>query len=341
MGDQIIGTKIKVIGVGGAGNNAINDMIDNNVSGIDYFAINTDEQVLQISKAQEKLALGHLGAGANPSVARQAAEEKAIEIKRSMEGLDMVFITAGMGGGTGTGASPVVARLAKELDILTVAVVTKPFAFEGKLRIKNFEQGIQELREYVDALIIVPNQKLSEISPQSSFDEIFKLSNHVLRDAVRGLTELILSVGHINLDFADVKTVLKNSGVALFGLVESNTDDTDEQILDKLINNPLLERDIVGASQILMNFTIGYNTSISRVEGISNMISKKASGTIEGVDNVMFGLVMDPNRNNIKLSIIATGYKDDGGSNNSSSDMNITNTLNNASTETILPPFQF
>lgn len=337
MDDQLIGTKIKVVGVGGAGNNAINDMIENNLNGIEYLAINTDEQVLKVSKAQEKLALGHLGAGADPQVAKQAAEEKMGEIKNTLVGLDMVFITAGMGGGTGTGAAPVVAKIAKEVGILTVAVVTKPFTFEGKVRMKNFEYGIKELKDKVDALIIVPNQKLSEISSGGNFLEVFKLSNHVLRDAVRGITELIISVGTINLDFADVKAVLKNSGIALFGLVESEEDDDNETIVDKLINNPLLERDIKGSKQILVNFTVGPNTSITTVEQISELISKRASGSVGGVENLMFGLVIDNERTNIKISMIATGYDDVEEENQFEEEIRIDAPMGGST----LPPFNF
>lgn len=306
------GTKIRIVGVGGAGGNAINDMIDSKIAGVEYIAINTDEQDLKKSNAKIKISLGHLGAGANPEIAKAAAEENAQDIKKVIKGQDMVFITAGMGGGTGTGASPIVAKLAKEEGILTVAIVTKPFKFEGKKRNLNAEKGLDELKKYVDTLIVIPNQKLLELegSTNKGFPEHLKASNEILRYGVKGIAELITKEGTINLDFSDVKSVMENSGVALFGFVESNEGESIEEIVERTITNPLLEKDIKGATKILVNITSGDNVTMADVIKMQEMISERASGTDDGVDNLIFGTIYEKDRKNIVLSVIATGFEE-------------------------------
>lgn len=304
------GTKIKIIGIGGAGGNAINDMISSNIIGVDYVAINTDEQDLKGSKAKTKIALGHLGAGGNPEVSRAAAEDNAQDIKKVIKGQDMVFITAGMGGGTGTGAAPVVAKLAKEEGILTVAIVTKPFKFEGKKRIQSAEKGLDELKKYVDTLIVIPNQKLLDLegAKQKPFKEHLKTSNNILTYGVKGISELITKEGIINLDFSDVKSIMEDSGVALFGFVESNEGESVEDIVERTVTNPLLEKDIKGATKILVNVTSGDNVTMDDVIKIQELISQKACGTDSDVENLIFGAIYEQERTNIVLSVIATGF---------------------------------
>ncbi len=306
------GTKIKIIGVGGAGGNAINDMIDSDISGVEYIAINTDEQDLKKSKAKTKISLGHLGAGANPEIARESAENNSQDIRKVIKDQDMIFITAGMGGGTGTGASPVIAKIAKEEGILTVAIVTKPFKFEGKKRKLNAEKGLEELKKYVDTLIVIPNQKLLDLegAKNKNFQEHFKASNEILRYGVKGIAELITKEGTINLDFSDVKSVMQDSGVALFGFVESNEDESIEDIVERTITNPLLEKDIKGASKILVNITSGNNVTMEDVIKMQEIISERASGSDDGVDNLIFGAIYEPERTNVVLSVIATGFEE-------------------------------
>ena len=306
------GTKIRIIGVGGAGGNAINDMIDSKIVGVEYVAINTDEQDLRKSNAKIKISLGHLGAGANTEVARLAAEDNAQDIRKAIKGQDMIFITAGMGGGTGTGTAPVVAKIAKEEGILTVAIVTKPFKFEGKKRNLNAEKGLDELKKYVDTLIVIPNQKLLELDGAKNlgFQQHLKASNVILRYGVKGIAELITKEGTINLDFSDVKSVMENSGVALFGFVESNEGESVEDIVERTITNPLLEKDIKGATKILVNVTSGDNVTMEDVIKMQELISQKASGSDSGVDNLIFGTIYEPERQNMILSVIATGFED-------------------------------
>lgn len=304
------GTKIKIVGVGGAGGNVLNDLISSGIEGVKYTAVNTDEQDLKKSLAGEKLSLGHLGAGAVPSVAEQAAEEKRREIEDIVRGQDMIFISAGMGGGTGTGAAPIVAKAAKEAGILTVAIVTKPFNFEGKVRKRNAEAGIVELKKYVDTLIVIPNQRLLDFPDAGSkpYPEHLKKSNEIIRFGIKGISELIIKQGFINLDFSDVESVMKNSGVALFGLGESEKDETVESLVEKTITNPLLERDIKGANKILINITSGPTLSMNGVQTIINTISERASGTIDGVELLIYGHIYEEDRENVVLSVVATGF---------------------------------
>lgn len=315
MRNDQIGTKIKIIGVGGAGGNVINDMIDSGIVGVEYVVVNTDEQDLKKSKAKKQISIGHLGAGADPKIAEEAAQdnEKISEIKKEVKGQDMIFITAGMGGGTGTGASPIVAKVAKEEGVLTVAIVTKPYKFEGKKRESNSEYGIEELKKYVDTLIVIPNDKLLELPDAAvkSFHEQLKASNEILRNGVKGITELITKEGVINLDFSDVKSIMKDSGLALFGFAESVEGEPLEALVERAISNPLLERDIKGATKMLVNITSGANMTILDVQKIQTIISERASGIEGGVDNLIFGSIYEEGRNNIILSIIATGFNDE------------------------------
>ncbi|WP_068268906.1 cell division protein FtsZ [Caviibacter abscessus] len=308
--------KIRIVGVGGAGGNIINNMIDSNITGVEYVAINTDYQDLNKSKAQYKISIGHLGAGGTPETARVLAEDKKSEIKNVLKDQDMIFVTAGMGGGTGTGAAPIIAQVAKELGILTVAIVTKPFTFEGKKRAQNTADGLENLKKYVDTLIVIPNQKLLELptAKTSSYPDQLKLSNDILRFGVKGITELITKIGLINLDFSDVQAIMKDSGVALFGFAESQRDEETGQfediikVAEKAIFNPLLEKDIKGATKILVNLTIGPNCSLADVDRVQSFIAQKASGTIDGVENVIAGVIFEPERESVVVSIIATGF---------------------------------
>ncbi|WP_067141709.1 cell division protein FtsZ [Oceanivirga salmonicida] len=305
------GTKIKIVGVGGAGANVLNDLINHGIKDVTYFAINTDEQDLRKSKADEKMALGHLGAGANPEVAKVAAEGKKREIEDSIKGQDMIFITAGMGGGTGTGAAPVVAQVAKELDIVTVAIVTRPFSFEGIKRKNNANYGIEELKKYVDTLIVIPNNKLLELSKENkSFPEHLKNSNEIIRFGIKGISELITKQGYINLDFADVEAIVKGSGIALFGFGESEAGEPVESLVERTISNPLLERDIKGATKILVNVTGGDTLTMEGVQKILEMISERASGSKDGVENLILGSIYESDRENVVLSVIATGFEE-------------------------------
>ncbi|VWL85932.1 cell division protein FtsZ [Oceanivirga miroungae] len=306
------GTKIKIIGVGGAGGNVINDLISSGIEDVEYTAINTDEQDLKKSLAEEKISIGHLGAGANPEVARNAAEEKKRQLEDVVKDHDMIFITAGMGGGTGTGASPIIARAAKDENILTVAIVTKPFDFEGKKRKVNAENGILELKKYVDVLIVIPNQKLLDFPEAGNlpYSEHLKKSNEIIRFAIRGITELITKQGLINLDFADVEAIMKEAGVTLFGFGESEENETVESLVERTITNPLLERDIKGATKILVNITAGKNITMNHIQEILDIINLKASGKEDGVDNLIYGMIDEPDRTNVLLTVIATGFND-------------------------------
>ena len=254
---------IKVIGVGGAGNNAINRMIESGIKNVEFIAVNTDRQALQLSKASSRIQIGEkltrgLGAGANPDIGMQAAEESKAEIAEVLRGADMVFVTAGMGGGTGTGAAPIVAAAAKELGILTIGVVTKPFTFEGKKRLNQAEKGIANLKERVDTLVVIPNDKLLQIiDRRTSIVEAFKMADDVLRQGVQGISDLISVPGLINLDFADVKTVMLNTGMAHMGIGRASGENRAEDAAKQAIQSPLLETSIEGARGVIINITGG------------------------------------------------------------------------------------
>jgi cell division protein FtsZ len=305
--------KIRVVGCGGAGGNVINSMIESQqINGVEFIAVNTDAQDLSVNKAFVKIPIGQeltngLGAGANPEVGRKAAEESEEVIKANLEGADMVFITAGMGGGTGTGASPVIARVAKQLGALTIGVVTKPFAFEGAQRSRNADTGIEELRREVDALITIPNQKLLEIADEGmSVIDAFKMSDSVLNQGVQGIADLIVMPGLINVDFADVKTIMKDAGTALMGIGIGTGDNRAESAAREAISSPLLEQSIKGATGILFNVIGGRDMTMKEVDKAANIIAQVASPDA----NIIFGTTVDDKYNGqIKITVIATGFE--------------------------------
>lgn len=304
--------KIRVVGVGGAGCNVINTMIESQqINGVEFIAVNTDAQDLSINKAYIKLPIGQeltngLGAGAEPEVGRKAAEEDLDLIKSNLEGADMVFVTAGMGGGTGTGAAPVIARVAKELGALTIGVVTKPFAFEGARRMQNAERGIAALSKEVDALITIPNQRLLEITDEKmSVLEAFKLSDSVLNQGVQGISDLIVMPGLINVDFADVKTIMQNAGSALMGIGIGTGDDRASVAAKAAVTSPLLDVSIQGATGILFNVIGGHDMSMREVDEAAKIIIDAASPEA----NIIFGTTIDEKMSDqIKITVIATGF---------------------------------
>lgn len=263
--------KIKVVGVGGGGNNAVNRMISAGIKGVDFYAFNTDRQALKSSLADNKIQIGEkvtkgLGAGANPDVGQESAEESIDEIKESLKDTDMVFITAGMGGGTGTGAAPVIAEIAKELGILTVGVVTKPFAFEGMKRSKSAARGISALKDKVDTLVIIPNDRLLSIADKkTSFSEAFEMADEILKQGIQGISDLISVPNLINLDFADVKTIMQDKGIAHMGIGIASGDDRATEAAKLAINSPLLETSIEGAKSVLLNITAGNDLGILKL----------------------------------------------------------------------------
>jgi len=306
--------KIKVIGVGGAGNNAVNRMIDVGVTGVEFIAINTDRQALMLSKAPTKIQIGEkitrcLGAGGDPTVGEKAAEETREEISNALKGSDMVFVTSGMGGGTGTGAAPIVAQVAKELGILTVAVVTKPFAFEAKKRMQNAERGIASLKEKVDTLVVIPNDRLLQVSERTTtFTEAFALSDEVLRQGVQGISDLISIPGLINLDFADVKTIMYDTGMAHMGIGRASGENRAEDAAKAAINSPLLESSIDGARGVLLNITAGPDLGIFEVNTAAELVQKN----IDPDANLIFGAVIDEKMGDeMSVTVIATGFDRD------------------------------
>ncbi|MFZ5424842.1 MAG: cell division protein FtsZ [Patescibacteria group bacterium] len=304
--------KIRVVGVGGAGCNVINTMIESQqINGVEFVAVNTDAQDLSISKAFVKIPIGQeitqgLGAGADPDIGRRAAEESRELIKQNLEGSDMVFVTAGMGGGTGTGAAPVIAALARELGALTVGVVTKPFHFEGAQRMQNAERGISELKTEVDALLTIPNQKLLEIADdRMSILDAFKVSDSVLHQGVQGISDLIVMPGLINVDFADVRTIMKDAGSALMGIGIGTGEDRATIAAKAAISSPLLEVTIDGATGILFNVIGGHDLSMREVDVAARIISEAASNDA----NIIFGTTIDDTLSDqIKITVIATGF---------------------------------
>ena len=305
---------IKVVGVGGGGGNAVEHMLTANIEGVDFIVANTDAQALKNSSSKTILQLGAdvtrgLGAGANPEIGRQAAIEDHDRIKETLAGADMVFITAGMGGGTGTGGAPVVAKAAKDLGILTVAVVTKPFPFEGKKRSQVAEEGIEELSQYVDSLITIPNAKLlSVLGKHVTLLDAFKSANNVLLNAVQGIAELITRPGLINVDFADVKTVMSEMGMAMMGSGSAQGDDRAREAAEAAIASPLLEDvNLSGAKGILVNVTAGLDMSIGEFEEVGNTVKEFASENA----TVVVGTVIDPDMNgDLRVTVVATGIGD-------------------------------
>lgn len=304
--------KIKVIGVGGGGSNAVNRMLAAHFIGVEFIVINTDTQALKLSPVTTKLQIGAsltkgLGAGANPEIGRKAAIEDTDKILSLLEGADMAFITAGLGGGTGTGAAPIIANLAKELGILTVGVVTKPFLFEGKVRELQAERGLQALCESVDTLITIPNQRLLHIVERHTpMTEAFKLADEVLRQAVQGIADLIVVPGLINLDFADVKTIMSERGIAMMGIGTATGENAAQEAASKAINSPLLENlAIDGAKGILINITGGSALSLYEVNEASSAICKSAHPNA----NIIFGAVIEESLNDeVRVTVIATGF---------------------------------
>jgi len=309
--DQL--AKIKVIGVGGGGNNAVNRMIESGVKGVDFIVANTDLQVLQKSQAPVKIQIGTsltngLGAGANPQIGKEAALESKDEIKAALEGSDMVFITCGMGGGTGTGAAPVIASIAQEIGALTVGIVTKPFSFEGKRRMQQAEEGLAELKQHVDTLIVIPNDRLRELIDKSTpLLESFKEVDNVLRRGVQSISDLIAVAGLINLDFADVKTVMANRGDALIGIGMGTGEGRATEAAMQAVSSPLLETSIEGATDAIINVTGGNNLTLFEVEEAVEVIRSNANTDI----NTIFGAVINENLNDeLIVTVIATGFNE-------------------------------
>ncbi|MFA0754533.1 MAG: hypothetical protein YPKNTGVA_000026 [Candidatus Fervidibacter sp.] len=303
---------IRVIGIGGAGSNAVNRMVENGVTGVELIAINTDAQALSLSKAHKRLQIGTRltngrGAGGNPQIGRQAAEEDRQQIASLLEGAEMVFLAAGMGGGTGTGATPVVAQIARERGILTVAVVTKPFAFEGKRKMEVALQGINELRNQVDALIIIPNQRLFELSDRrTTMADAFRLADEVLTQAVQGITDLIVRPGLINVDFADVRAVLENAGTALMGVGYGSGENRAVEAAQHAIASPLLEASITGARNVLFTLFAPPDLLVDEVKQAADIITN-AVNSAEA--NVIWGLVYDEAlKEQVRITLIATGF---------------------------------
>ena len=307
------GVNIRVIGVGGGGCNAVNRMISANIRGVEFIAVNTDAQVLETSCANKKLILGSkvtrgFGAGADPERGRRAAEESIEEIKSILLGTDMLFVTAGMGGGTGTGAAPVIARVAKEMDILTVGIVTKPFNFEGKMRYANAEKGIAELAKYVDSLIVIPNERLKQVEgARITLANAFEIADDVLRRGVQSVSEIINVTGFVNRDFADVTTIMKDAGYAHMGVGSAKGADKAQLAAMAAISSPLLETSIAGATGVLMSITASEDITLEDVEIASTMVYEEASPDA----TIIWGAAFNPDlHDEIRITIIATGFTD-------------------------------
>lgn len=303
--------QIKVIGAGGGGNNAVNRMVEAGLQGVEFIAVNTDKQALHTSKAELKIQIGEkltrgLGAGANPEVGKKAAEESKDEIIKALEGADMVFVTAGMGGGTGTGAAPVIAQLAKEMGILTVGVVTKPFVFEGKVRMKNAEHGIAELKSKVDTLITIPNDRLLQIvQKNTSMLEAFSMADDVLKQGIQSISDLIAVPGLINLDFADVTSVMKEQGLAHMGIGNATGENRAIEAAREAIQSPLLETSIRGAKGVLLNITGGSNLGLLEINEASTIVQESCDPEA----NIIFGAsIREDLAEEIRITVIATGF---------------------------------
>jgi cell division protein FtsZ len=304
--------RIKVIGVGGGGSNAVNRMIDEGIQGVEFIAANTDAQALTIAKAPTRVRLGDkltrgLGAGGDPEVGRKAAEESADELYKVMQGADMVFVTAGMGGGTGTGAAPVVAQIAKESGALTIGVVTRPFTFEGGRRLSSAESGIGKLKEHADTLIAIPNDRLLQIADKrASLQDAFRLADDVLHQGIQGISELITIPGLINLDFADVRAIMSEGGAALMAVGSGSGDERAKKAAEDAISSKLLDITIDGARGVLFNVTGGPNMTLFEVNQAAAIIRETAHPDV----NMIFGAVIDPNMgDDIRITVIATGFE--------------------------------
>lgn len=302
---------IKVLGVGGGGCNAVNSMIESNVSSAEFIAVNTDNQALLLSKAEKCLQIGEkltkgLGAGSDPNVGEAAAEESKEEIAAMLEGTDLLFIASGMGGGTGTGAASVIARIARELGILTVAVVTKPFSFEGKVRNENANKGIANLRKYVDTLVIIPNDKLLQFLPAHiGMLDAFKVADDMLKQGIVGIVDLIATPSIINLDFADVNTVMRNQGLAHMGIGRAKGENRVIESVRQAVSSPLLETTIEGAKSVILNVTGGKDLMLNEVSEAAALVQ----GIIDASANIIFGATIDENMSDeVKITVIATGF---------------------------------
>lgn len=309
--DQI--ASIKVIGVGGGGNNAVNRMIEDGVQGVEFIAVNTDAQALKLSKAEIKMQIGTsltrgLGAGANPEVGKKAVDESRTQLQEALKGADMVFVTAGMGGGTGTGAAPAIAQISRELGALTIGVVTRPFGFEGRKRAANAQSGIDSMRQAVDTLIIIPNDRLLQIvDKKTPMLQAFREADNVLRQGVQGISDLIAVPGLINLDFADVKTIMTNQGTALMGIGVAKGEGRAVEAAKKAISSPLLETSIHGAQGVLMNITGGSNLSLYEVQEAADIVASASDEEL----NMIFGSIINENlKDEIMITVIATGFVD-------------------------------
>ena len=304
--------QIKVIGVGGGGNNAVNRMIDAQIQCVEFIAVNTDKQDLTLSAASQKIQIGEkitkgLGAGADPEIGQKAAEESRDEIAQAIKGADMVFVTAGMGGGTGTGAAPIVAEVAKEMGVLTVGSVTKPLFLEGKARGVNGEAGIKNLMNAVDTLVVIPNDKLLEIAEKrTTMLESFQMADEILRQGVQGITDLISRPGLISLDFADIKTIMKDSGFAHMGIGSATGETRAEEAAKKAIHSPILETSIEGATGVILNVTGGPDMGILEVKEAAELVEEAADKDA----NIILGAIIDENMGDeIQVTVIATGFK--------------------------------
>ena len=349
---------IKVVGVGGAGNNAINRMIESGIKSVEFIAVNTDRQDLLKSKASTKIQIGEkltrgLGAGANPDIGAQAAEESKSEIAEVLRGADMVFVTAGMGGGTGTGAAPIVAATAKELGILTIGVVTKPFTFEGKKRLNQAERGIENLKDKVDTLVVIPNDKLLQIiDRKTSIVEAFKMADDVLRQGVQGISDLITIPGLVNLDFADVKTIMLDTGIAHMGIGRAVGENRAQEAARQAIHSPLLETSIEGAGGVLINVTGGKDLALLEINEALELVQK----SVDPDANIIFGAVINEDlKDELVITVIATGFAKSGfdgvniesiinrtvenSLNNASAKQNITAATNDYKIDLDIPPF--
>lgn len=311
--DPVSLARIKVVGVGGGGNNAVNRMIDADVKGINFIAVNTDKQALLNSKSDNKIQIGEkltngLGAGSNPNIGFKAAEESKTELQDVLEETDLVFITAGMGGGTGTGAAPYIAELSREKDILTVAVVTKPFMFEGKKRMDNARQGIEKLSESVDTIIVIPNDKLLEITDKkATLLEAFDIADDVLKQGIQGISDLIAIPAVINLDFADVKTIMAKQGLAHMGIGYATGESRAMTAAKQAIKSPLLETSINGARGVLINITGGVDMALHEINDAAKLITESADPEA----NIIFGANIEESLgDSIKVTVIATGFSD-------------------------------
>jgi cell division protein FtsZ len=304
--------RMKVVGVGGGGGNAVNRMIEEDLEGVEFISVNTDAQVLKLSKADVRIQIGNrltrgLGAGARPEIGAQALEENREEMRKALEGADLVFITAGMGGGTGTGAAPLIAEMAREMGALTIAIVTKPFLFEGKKRMKQAEQGLAELKRAADTMIVVPNERLlAVVGKGTSFKDALKKADEVLLHATQGISDLIRVTGEVNVDFADVRTVMSNRGAALMGTGFGRGENRSMEAAQEAISSPLLDNiSISGAAGVLINITGGMDLAIDEVTTISSIIQEAAGDDAE----IIFGAVHDPSmKEEVRVTVIATGF---------------------------------